>query len=198
MLSPRFDGTDERNALSKQEPYEHTVLNDANPHRSDPMTKRLMQFSLPAIVLGAAMTALAGTGAAVAASADATVISLTQTACQFIESENGVDRGYTTHKKADCDAINARTGAARVTESKTLHLKPGKYTFRVTNRDVPYELGFWVRAESLINRVLLPSTSGGGLVEGKTQDYTIELKPGKYIYSCPLNTTPDYRLVVEG
>ncbi len=33
---------------------------------------------------------------------------------------------------------------------------------------------------------------------GKTLDYEVELKPGQYVYSCPLNTTPDYTLIVEG
>ena len=26
----------------------------------------------------------------------------------------------------------------------------------------------------------------------------LELEPGEYLYSCPLNPTPDYRLVVKG
>ena len=38
---------------------------------------------------------------------------------------------------------------------------------------------------------------GGGLTLGKTQDYEIVLKPGEYLYSCPLNTTPDYKLIVS-
>jgi len=33
---------------------------------------------------------------------------------------------------------------------------------------------------------------------GKTLEYEIELKPGDYVYSCPLNTTPDYKLKVRG
>ncbi len=49
--------------------------------------------------------------------AEPKVIELTQIPCQFIESENGIDRGYTTTEKADCDAINARTGAERVASS---------------------------------------------------------------------------------
>jgi len=126
-----------------------------------------------------------------------TVIDLTQTACQFLESEGGIERGYTTAKKADCDAINADSGEERVNAAEALVLKPGKYIFRVINRDVPYELGFWLRSASLISRLTLPSVSGGGLVTGKTQDYAINLEPGDYIYSCPLNTTPDYRLVVR-
>ncbi len=125
------------------------------------------------------------------------VIELTQVPCQFIESENGIDRGYTTTKKADCDAINARTGEERVASSEPLVLKPGAYIFRVINKNVPYELGFWLRGDGLMGRLRLPSVSGGGLMTGKSQDYEITLTPGKYLYSCPLNTTPDYKLVVK-
>jgi hypothetical protein len=125
-----------------------------------------------------------------------TVITLTQTGCQFLESENGVDHGFLTTRYADCDAINARTGKERVEKARVLTLKPGKYIFRVTNKNVPYELGFWVRGATLVKRATLPSVSGGGLLQGKTQDYEIDLKAGEYVYSCPLNPTPDYKLVV--
>jgi hypothetical protein len=135
------------------------------------------------------------TGAANAA--EPTLVTFTQVPCQFIESENGTDRGYRSAKGADCEAVNQRTGKQRLAEAKTIELKPGRYVFRVTNRNVPYELGFWVRGASLKDRALLPSVSGGGLTTGKTQDYAIELKPGDYLYSCPLNPTPDYRLVVR-
>ncbi len=129
--------------------------------------------------------------------AEPEVISLTQTPCQFLESEGGRDHGFKSAKGADCEAINLRTGKQRLAEAKTIELKPGKYVFRVTNRNVPYELGFWLRGATLKDRALLPSVSGGGLALGKTQDYAIELKPGNYVYSCPLNPTPDYRLVVR-
>ena len=125
------------------------------------------------------------------------VIELTQTGCQFIESE-GVDHGYKTTKKADCDAINARTAKDRLAKAKALELKPGTYVFRVTNKNVPYELGFWLRSQGYdwrnpIHRLTKTSVSGGGLMLGETQDYEVTLKPGEYVYSCPLNTTPDYR-----
>lgn len=126
------------------------------------------------------------------------VIELTQVPCQFLESENGVDHGYKSSKQADCEAINAKSGERRVAASKPLVLKPGKYIFRVTNRNVPYELGFWLRGAGVTGRVTLPSVSGGGLTPGKTQDYAVTLKPGEYLYSCPLNTTPDYKLTVKG
>ncbi len=125
------------------------------------------------------------------------VIELTQTACQFLESENGVDQGFRSTKAQDCDAVNARTGKERVAKAKVLSLKPGNYVFRVTNKNVPYELGFWLRGATLVKRATLPSVSGGGLTQGKVQDYAIALKAGDYVYSCPLNPTPDYKLVVR-
>lgn len=128
--------------------------------------------------------------------AQPTLIELTQVACQFVESE-GTNRGYKTLRKADCEAINAKSGAARAAQGKPLQLAPGTYTFRVTNKDVPYELGFWLRGATLASRLRLPSVSGGGLDTGKTQDYTVTLEPGDYVYSCPLNTTPDYKLTVR-
>lgn len=154
-----------------------------------------MNQMLKAVPHAAVIAALAGFALPVAA-AEPTVITLTQTGCQFVESENGVDHKFRTTKAADCEAVNGRTGKQRVTDAKVMKLKPGKYVFRVTNRDVPYELGFWIRGATLVQRATLPTTSGGGLVQGKTQDYAIELKPGEYLYSCPLNPTPDYRIVV--
>ena len=147
-----------------------------------------------------ALIIVAGLGLAVQAAqagAQAKTIELTQTPCQFLESEGGKDRGFRSAKGTDCAAINNRTGAQRLTESKAIELKPGKYVFRVKNKNVPYELGFWLRGASLVDRARLPSVSGGGLTTGRTQDYAVELKPGDYVYSCPLNPTPDYKLVVK-
>ena len=83
-----------------------------------------------------------------------------------------------------------------------LRLSPGRHTFRVENKDVPYELGFWLREEDYdwrnpIHQATKISVSGGGLTTGTVKDYVVDLKPGEYLYSCPLNTTPDYRLIVE-
>lgn len=134
---------------------------------------------------------------------EATVIELTQTPCQFLESEHGVDHGYKSTSEADCKTINAETGAERVAKSEVMILKPGKYVFRVTNKNVPYELGFWLREQDYnwknpLHKLNKISVSGGGLVEGETQDYEVELKPGDYLYSCPLNPTPDYHIKVQG
>jgi len=141
---------------------------------------------------------LAAGGAHSASSGDATVIELSQTGCQFVESENGVDHGYAPKSADDCKTINGDSGSERLDTAKVLKLKLGKYVFRVTNKNVPYELGFWLRGEGLLGRATLPSVSGGGLIAGATKDYAITLEPGEYLYSCPLNPTPDYRLVVDG
>ncbi len=131
----------------------------------------------------------------------AQVIELTQTPCQFIEPEGG-DKAYPSTSKAECDAINAASGQARVADAEVMTLKPGDYIFRVTNRSVAYSLGFWLREadydwKNPIHKLTKTSVSGGGLKTGVALDYAVTLKPGEYLYSCPLNTTPDYRLVVS-
>ncbi|WP_323001554.1 hypothetical protein [Denitromonas sp.] len=154
------------------------------------MPPRIIPHALAATVLAI------GLGAAHAA-AEPTVIPLTQVGCQFLESEHGTNHGYAPATADDCRRINAESGDQRLSQARVLTLKPGRYVFRVSNQNVPYELGFWLRGDGLAARALLPSVSGGGLVTGKTQDYEIELKPGEYVYSCPLNPTPDYKLVVR-
>lgn len=139
--------------------------------------------------------ALTGTGHALATQPVRT-IELTQVPCQFLESEGGVDHGYKSRSIDDCEAINAKTAGQRLAQAKPLELKAGKYRFRVSNRNVPYELGFWLRGASATGRIALPSVSGGGIMPGGAREYEIELKRGQYVYSCPLNNTPDYRLVV--
>lgn len=155
-------------------------------------------FSTAALTAAGAVLAL---GAATSQAEDARVIALTQTGCQFLEPE-GSDHQYQTTGKADCDAINARTGDERVARSRVLELKPGKYVFRVTNKNVPYDLGFWLREADYnwlnpVHKATKLSVSGGGLSTGTSQDYEAELKPGEYFYSCPLNPTPNYRIVVS-
>lgn len=147
--------------------------------------------------LAAAAIALAGLSGSAWAAEQPTIIELTQTGCQFLESENGIDHGYKTASKDDCEAINGASGEQRLAQARTITLKPGKYVFRVTNKNVPYMLGFYLRGAGVLDYATLPRVSGGGLTTGKTQDYPIELKPGSYVYSCPLNPTPDYKLEVS-
>jgi len=153
----------------------------------------MFRLILPAFILMASHSAQAQ---------DVQVIDLTQTPCQFIESENGVDHGFKSTKAADCNDINDKTQSERLTTAQPLTLKPGKYIFRVKNENVPYELGFWLREKDYnwknpIHKLTKTSVSGGGLNLGVTQDYEVELKAGEYLYSCPLNPTPDYKLIVK-
>ena len=64
-----------------------------------------------------ALIIVAGLALAVQAAQSAAqtkTIELTQTPCQFLESEGGKDRGFKSTKAADCEAINSRTGTQRL------------------------------------------------------------------------------------
>ncbi|MBE9527932.1 MAG: hypothetical protein IME99_01695 [Proteobacteria bacterium] len=139
------------------------------------------------------LSALIALAAPLGAKEEATVVTLTQTPCTIIEAEV-TPRRYVSNSIDDCVQVNSETASER--EQKVLRLSPGPTVFSVTNKDVPYPLGFWLRGKGL-GRLTLPSVSGGGLATGHTKEYAVDLVPGKYLYSCPLNPTPDYLLVVE-
>lgn len=165
-------------------------------------TSRRKHIHASAAVVALGVAAMAGAAVPAAAGAGSMVIKMTQVGCQFIESENGVNHGFMPSRKADCERINKQTSAKRLREARVIKLKPGKYTFRVVNKNVPYKLGFWLRSEGYnrlnpLHKLTKVSVSGGGLTLGKSHDYAVDLKPGEYVYSCPLNTTPDYKLIVE-
>jgi hypothetical protein len=167
-----------------------------------------MKYSkgLLAAMAYAGISMVVSVGAAIsaenAAQTDATVVVLTQTGCQFLESEGGTNQGYKPKNADDCKEINMLSGADRLATARPLTLKPGKYIFRVTNKNVPYTLGFWLRSEGYspfnpLHKLSKTSVSGGGLDLGITRDYAVTLKAGaSYEYSCPLNPTPDYKIVI--
>jgi hypothetical protein len=186
------------------------VYRQGHPHvcfsyKSNNAESIMMKFGTsPKLLTGAAFGFLVAgmlgfAGTVLAAKNDATVINLTQIGCQFLESENGVNHRFDPISATDCKAINAKTGADRLGKAKVFKLKPGKYIFRVKNENVPYTLGFWLRDKEYSSfKPWLQSVSGGGLDKGVTRDYEITLKSGaEYLYSCPLNPTPDYRIVVQ-
>lgn len=147
------------------------------------------------LLVGASAIALANLSSPVKSQSNATIIALTQTGCQFVETE-GKNYNYQTTSADDCKKINDDTLTEREKEFKPLELAAGEYVFQVTNENVPYELGFYLRGQG-IGRATLPSTSGGGLTQGTTKEYRVTLKPGKYWISCPLNPTPDYPVIVN-
>jgi hypothetical protein len=167
------------------------MYKDAVMNLDNPVKRRFMGMKkarLAAVFLCAALLL-----PAIGLAAEPVVVVFTQTPCKIVEVEKN-SREYTSKSYDDCVRINKETAGERT--FKTLRLKPGRTIFRVTNSNVPYDLGFWVRGKG-IGRVTLPTVSGGGLSTGKTLDYVIDLKPGEYLYSCPLNPTPNYPLIVE-
>ena len=84
-----------------------------------------------------------------------------------------------------------------------LNLKPGKYQFRIVNKDVDKDLGFVIqKAENKAKDVMktaVPNSFTTALVKKGEFQYTgvVELKKGEYVYSCPLNPTPHYTLNVK-
>ena len=162
---------------------------------------KFAKVSAAAITVAALGGIAALMGGMTGASQAAEVITLTQTGCQFLEPE-AKDHGFKTMSADDCNAINAKTGDERLAASTVMRLKPGEYVFRVKNKNVPYDLGFWLRDKDYdwrnpLHKLSKTSVSGGGLAEGTSKDYVVKLKPGEYVFSCPLNPTPNYRIVVE-
>ena len=128
-----------------------------------------------------------------ALSEEVVIITLTQTPCTIVEAEEE-PREFVSDSIIDCERINKETAEERT--FIPLRLQSGPTIFRVANENVSYELGFWLRGKG-VGRLTLPSVSGGGLFTGEIKDYAVDLKPGEYFYSCPLNSTPDYTLIVE-
>ncbi|MEO9891060.1 hypothetical protein [Aurantibacter sp.] len=88
-------------------------------------------------------------------------------------------------------------------ETQELNLTSGKYQFRVVNKNVDKELGFVIQKEEdkdadVIKTAVENSFTTANVKKGETQ-YTgvVELKEGNYLYSCPLNPTPHYKLIVK-
>lgn len=96
--------------------------------------------------------------------------------------------------------LNQTPGAFDVT---SLDLAPGKYLFKVTNTNVDHEVGFVIQAaadaEGDVMKTAVPNSFGQAMIaEGEsTTSGIVELTAGDYVYSCPLNPTPKYKLTVK-
>lgn len=167
------------------------------PLASSPKASRALVWTMLLMlgIAGCTQNSPTSSGTNETSSAPPTTISLTQTGCQFLETEEK-DYEYQPTDADACKQINTDTLSQREAKFKPLTLKAGDYIFKVTNQDVPYELGFYLRGAGATG-ITLPKVSGGGLTQGTTQEYQITLKPGNYVFSCPLNPTPDYPIVVQ-
>ena len=126
--------------------------------------------------------------------AEPTVITLTQTGCQFTEPEDK-DHGFKTMGSADCKAINSQSGKKRLAASKTITLKPGKYVFRVKKqgRALP------TRVLSARRRHRTPHPAeglGGRPREGEIEGLSHHPERGRLLLFMP--PEPDARLQSEG
>lgn len=84
-------------------------------------------------------------------------------------------------------------------EPQKLDLKPGKYIFQVTNKNIDHEVAFYLRKKTADGKGQpLPNSATGHLKAGQTgATGVVELEPGEYLYSCPLNPTPHYVITVK-
>ena len=84
-------------------------------------------------------------------------------------------------------------------EPQKLELKAGPYVFKVVNKNVEHEVGFYLRKKTADGKGKpLPNSDAGHLKAGQSGTTgVVELEPGEYIYSCPLNPTPHYVITVK-
>lgn len=88
-------------------------------------------------------------------------------------------------------------------ETQELNLTSGKYQFRVVNKNVDKDLGFVIQKEedkdSDVMETAVPNSFTTAYVKKGEVQYTgiVELNDGNYVYSCPLNPTPHYKLIVK-
>lgn len=122
------------------------------------------------------------------------IVELHQAACMIKEAEHD-PLTYTTKAPSDCKRINRASADLRKEGMRLLRLPAGHYVFRVYNDGVPYPVGFSLKGAQDPG---LPKVEGGDVKKGMSRDFRVHLVPGRYVYRCPLNPTPEYQLVVEG
>jgi hypothetical protein len=78
-----------------------------------------------------------------------------------------------------------------------LNLAPGKYIFEISNQNVGKDVGFYLHTEG--SKASVAGSDKAGLIKNNEVKRTevVELKTGEYIYMCPLNPTPEYKIVVK-
>lgn len=83
---------------------------------------------------------------------------------------------------------------------KSITLSEGTYVFEISNNDVGKDVGFVLAPEGKTDEANhIKNAYVTSLVkDGKTESSKeVTLKKGEYVYFCPLNPTPQYRLVVK-
>ena len=128
-----------------------------------------------------------------------TILSIALVAIATLFSAQSVN-AQTTDKNVKIIELTQTDGMFYTQE---LELKPGKYQFKVTNKDVDKEVGFVIQKsadkDGDVMKTAVPNSFTSALVKKGETQYSgiVELAPGEYVYSCPLNPTPHYSLVVK-
>lgn len=86
-------------------------------------------------------------------------------------------------------------------DKKKLKLKAGElYQFEVLNNGVDHEVGFVIapagstEQKDHIQEAYLSKTIGDGMTASSGK---VSLEAGEYVYFCPLNPTPQYKILVK-
>lgn len=128
-----------------------------------------------------------------------TILAIALLALTALFSTNTVN-AQTTDKDVIIIELTQTTGEFF---TKELTLKPGKYQFRVVNQNVDKDLGFVIQkaedAKGDVMETAVHNSFTTALVKKGEVQYTgiVALEKGKYVYSCPLNPTPHYTIMVE-
>jgi hypothetical protein len=82
-------------------------------------------------------------------------------------------------------------------DKKELKLKQGDYLFEIENKEVGKDVGFYLHKAN--DKAQLKNSDKAGLIPNNQKRTTgvVSLTKGQYIYSCPLNPTKDYVIIVE-
>lgn len=85
---------------------------------------------------------------------------------------------------------------------KELKLSEGNYVFNIENSGIDHNVGFVLikdgtdasKPENHIKEAYVQAPVATGKTESSKE---VSLKKGTYVYFCPLNPTPQYKLIVE-
>lgn len=121
---------------------------------------------------------------------DPPTLRLSQAPCRFVEAEP--DASWDAAGPEDCRAFHQERFDGR--GHRAVRVDAGPWQIAVTNASVGRTVGLWLRSEDPSEA---PLVSSGGVEPGETLTWLVDLAPGRYLYSCPLNPTANYLLEVQ-
>jgi hypothetical protein len=118
-----------------------------------------------------------------------TVLRLHIEDCRILEAE---PRTASNEDNLDCREFNQHTFDGR--RQRALRVPAGRVQIYIYNKGAIEETGFWLRKQGEDPETI---ASTGGITKDSPQVLDVNLSPGHYLYSSPVNPTPDYLLIVE-